>query len=107
MKRSNTYRKLFDDDCMLEVFGTLEPSTPERTARFFELWCEWRPNRIKLNPKTQPYTIKILLYDLGMKDLFDFQVRSEEVRFRNQEDYALALLSGLRPYIKDYELINV
>ena len=48
MKRSNTYRKLFDDDCMLEVFGTLEPSTPERTARFFELWCEWRPNRIKL-----------------------------------------------------------
>ena len=42
-----------------------------------------------------------------MKDLFDFQVRSDEVRFRNQEDYALALLSGLRPYIKDYELINV
>ena len=51
MKRSNTYRKLFDDDCMLEVFGTLEPPS-ERTARFFELWCEWRPNRIKLKPKS-------------------------------------------------------
>ena len=35
-----------------------------------------------------------------MKDLFDFQVRSDEVRFRNQEDYALALLSGLRPSYK-------
>ena len=41
--------ELFDDDCMLEVFGTLEPPTPERTARFFNLY-EWRPNRIKLKP---------------------------------------------------------
>ena len=106
-KRSNTYRKIFDDDCMIEVFGKLEPSTPERTARFFELWCEWRPNRIKLKPKTQPYVIKKQLDQLGMKDLFDFQVRSDEIRFKNKEDYALAILSGLRPYIKEYELINV
>ena len=106
-KKSETYMRLFDDDLMMKIFGKLNPTTPERTAKFFELWCEWRPNRIKLKPKTKGYLVKSSLNEMGYKDLFDYQLRGDELRFRTSEDYAMALLSGIKPYIRDMELINV
>jgi len=93
-QRSKTYQEIFGDDEMLEAFGTLTPSVSERTAYFFESWMDWRPTRVKLKAHFDHVT-RSMCKELGLKEFWDFQVRENEVRFKDEETKAWALMSGI------------
>jgi len=102
IKRSNIYQQVFDDDFMLETFGTLTPSVTSRTAYFFEQWMDWKPRTVKLGrPTPSLTTIKSFLKEMGLKDLREYQIRNNEIRFKTSDDLALAKLNGLM------EIVNV
>lgn len=88
LQRSKIYAELFSDEEMISAFGKLNPSIKERTAHFFDLWCEWRNNRIKFNERintNDSHVIKARLKQFGYRDLWDYQIRNNEIRFRDQE----------------------
>ena len=93
-QRSKTYQSIFGDEDMLEAFGTLRPSVSQRTAYFFESWMDWRPSRVKLKPHFDHIT-RNMCKELGLKEFWDFQVRENEIRFRDKETKAWALMSGI------------
>ena len=93
-QRSKTYQSIFGDKDMLEAFGTLRPSVSERTAYFFESWMYWRPSRIKLKQRHDTIC-KNMCRELGLKEFWEFQVRENEIRFRDNETKAWALMSGI------------
>tara|TARA_B100000900_G_C20588850_1_gene720792 strand:+ start:1918 stop:2247 length:330 start_codon:yes stop_codon:yes gene_type:complete len=93
-QRSKTYQSIFSDDDMLEAFGTLRPSVSERTAYFFESWMDWRSTRVKIKNR-HDIICRNLCKELGLKEFWEFQVRENEVRFRDNETKAWALMSGL------------
>jgi len=96
---SKTYSEIFDKDLMREYFNNEYElaDVRKRTAVFFELWMDWRQSRVKLK-KNKMLPVQRMLKQLGYKEFFHFQVRSGEVRFRDTETKALALLSGLQEY---------
>lgn len=98
--RSAVYQNIFDDDFMMETFGTLTPEVTRRTAYFFEQWMDWKPNTVKLGrPAPQLYRIKTFLNSMGLKDLREYQIRNNEIRFKNSQDLAMAKLNGLQEVI--------
>lgn len=86
--RSNTYQSMYPDEYMLEAFGKLNPNVHERNTYFFDLWCKRRPNRYKVNTSDKN-AIKQCLKSTGLKDLWDFQLRGNEIRFEHPEDLAM------------------
>lgn len=99
MQRSKTYQKIFGDEEMLEAFGTLQPSVSQRTSYFFESWCDWRPNRVKIK-KNQDRLCTVMLQELGLKEFWEFQIREGECRFDSDETKAWALMSGLDAFTR-------
>jgi hypothetical protein len=93
-QRSKTYQEIFGDEEMLEAFGTLRPSVSERTAYFFERWMDWRPTRVKLKAHFDQVT-RNMCKELGLKEFWDFQVRENEVRFKDDETKVWALMGGI------------
>lgn len=98
IKRSDLYQRMFSDEYMLEVFGTLTPSISERSSYFFSLWVDWRANRVKLKQHVSKSDLRRQLLGYGMKEFREFQIRNGEVRFADRELVAVALLSGLDRY---------
>lgn len=96
IKRSETYRRIFSDDYMLEAFGKLNPSRNERTVYFFEKWCEWHQNRIKLASVTanRIAEIKHILDSIGLREFWDYQLRNRELRFADAESLAFFKISA-------------
>lgn len=76
-----------DDELMMTLFGTLTPSTHQRAEKFFELWCSWRDNRVKLN-SIHKKSVRRYLNSIGLTEMQDFQIKGAEVRFKNTEDLA-------------------
>lgn len=95
--RSDTYQKIFSDELMLEAFGTLMPTVSQRTSYFFERWIEWRPYQVKLKPRVDQ-AVRNLALEIGLKEFWEFQVREGEIRFKNKEVKAFALMTGLDAY---------
>jgi len=52
----------------------------------FDLWMDWRPNRIKLKDKFDIRT-DVLCDMIGMTEK-DFQVKGREIRFSNRSNMA-------------------
>jgi len=98
-KRSKIYQNIFDDEFMMETFGTLRPDISTRTAHFFQLWMDWRPRRLVLSKTTRHTDVKRFLTNMGLRDLREFQLRNNEIRFCSAEDMAMATLNGLRDVI--------
>lgn len=90
--RSEIYQSIFNDELMMEAFGTLTPSISQRTAYFFELYTEWRPNRIRIRRGRMP-EVKRLLRTTGLKDMWEYQVMHNEVRFAQSDHLAWFRLS--------------
>lgn len=97
VKRSSIYQKQFDDQQMLDAFGTLTPSTEKRTAHFFSLWIDWRKHRVKLK-RNSVRPVRSLLNEIGFKELWEYQLREGEVRFCNPDILAMAVLYGIDEY---------
>lgn len=95
--QSKTHASIFEPALMQEYFGEDIANVTKRTAVFFELWIDWRPNRIKLK-RDKMRLVRKMLKDLGYKEFFHFQVRSNEARFCDNQIGAFALLSGLKEY---------
>lgn len=92
---------MYNDENMLDAFGTLTPTRSERTTYFFDSWMEWRNTRSLILKRKESH-VSSLLINLGMKEFWEFQVRAGEVRFATEEDKGFALVSGLREYTQDY-----
>lgn len=101
LTRSSTYMSIFSDEKMLEAFGKLNPSITERTAFFAECWISWRPNRYMLNRGRSEKELRRILIEYGLQDLWDFQLKSGQIRFRTSELAAISKLSIAKDYIKD------
>lgn len=52
----------------------------------FDLWMDWRPNRIKLKEKFDIKT-NVICDMIGITDN-DFQIKGKEIRFRQNSDMA-------------------
>lgn len=86
--RSNTYKELFSDEEMLSAFGCLNPTVKQRTAYFFDLWMQWRNNRLRFTTKvfnTEKEKLKDRLKQIGLREFWDYQFRNNEIRFRDTE----------------------
>jgi hypothetical protein len=101
LKRSSTYNRMFSDDKMLEAFGKLNPTLTERTAYFAECWIQWRPNKYMLIRGKSDRELRKILLDYGLQDLWDFQLKSGQIRFRSSDMAAISKLSIAKDYIKD------
>jgi hypothetical protein len=90
-KRSEIYKEIFDDDEMLAAFGKLNPTVKERTAYFFDRWMDWRNNRLRFSSKiitSDRDHFKEKLKQIGLRDLWDYQFRNNEIRFKDKESLA-------------------
>jgi hypothetical protein len=96
ISRSSTYQKIFVDDYMLEAFGKLNPSRSERTVYFFDKWCEWHTNKIKIFPVTgsKMSEIRKILDSMGLREFWDYQLRNGEIRFCDPESLAFFKISA-------------
>lgn len=99
LHRSQTYQNLFDDQYMMETFGTLRPDVTARTNYYFELWTLWRVNRVKLKRGSSATDARTDLKSLGLKELRDFQIRNGEIRFAETEILAMAKMGGIDKYL--------
>ena len=98
VKRSQIYLNTFDDEFMMSVFGTLRPTSQERTKYFLDCWLNWKDNSIRFKPvraRATAIEIRRFCNGMGMKDLRDFQVKNHEIRFKSKEDLAMAKLNGI------------
>lgn len=89
--RSSIYKDIFIDEEMQAAFGKLNPSVSERTSYFFDLWMQWRSHRIKFDSRinsVRKEEIKTRLKQLGLRDLWDYQLKNNEIRFKNAESMA-------------------
>jgi hypothetical protein len=94
--RSEVYQSLYPDDLMLETFGKLNPSTTEKSRFYHDSWRDWESHAMYYDHGA--YNIpefKNILKSLGLRDVFDFQVRRGQVRFKTDLHLALVKLSGL------------
>lgn len=97
--RSEIYQNLYPDELMLETFGKLNPSSEEKAQYFFTCWRAWHSRRLiltgtKISDRVRTeHEVRSRLQSLGFKNLFDFQVRGSQVRFRADSDLALAKLT--------------
>lgn len=90
--RSHTYQSLYPDELMLEAFGKLNPSSSEKATYFFEMWVARRSNKIVVHD-IKKYEIKDLLRQLGLRELWDYQLKTNEIRFEHKEDLAMFKLA--------------
>lgn len=89
--RSSIYKDIFIDDEMIQAFGKLNPSITERTSYFFDLWMQWRSYRIKFDIRinsSHREEIKTKLKHLGLRELWDYQLKNNEIRFKDAESMA-------------------
>ena len=94
--RSSVYQELYPDDLMWQIFGTLTPSAEAKSEFYHSSWLDWRDNSfIYDNKQFNLHEIRNILKGLGFKDVFDFQIRQNQVRFRLASDLAVARLAGL------------
>lgn len=94
--KSSTLQRIFPDEYMLEAFGKLNPSRSERTVYFFDKWCEWHNNKIKISHlNTQKiHDIQKILDQLGVKEFWDYQMRNGEIRFIDSETLGFFKISA-------------
>ncbi len=94
--RSNVLQRIFPDEYMLQAFGKLNPSRSERTVYFFEKWCEWHNNKIKISHLSSQklYEIQNILDRLGVKEFWDYQMRNGEIRFVDSETLGFFKISA-------------
>lgn len=69
----------------------------QRTRVSFDNWIAWQDYAVPVRFNNYRIVAK-LLKEIGMTEFTEFQVRNGEVRFRNAEDKAFALLNGLNEY---------
>ena len=94
--RSKIHQELYPDELMLETFGTLNPSSSMKSEFYHGAWQNWQENSFYYDHvEFNTYEIKNVLKALGFKDLFDFQVRQNQIRFKQASDLAVARLAGL------------
>lgn len=86
--RSNVYQEMYPDDKMLDAFGTLTPSAQQRNAYFFDLWLKRRPNSMSVLMSDKDKARKILK-TMGLKEMWDYQIRENVIRFEHKQDSAL------------------
>ena len=86
--RSSVYQEMYPDDKMMEAFGTLTPSAQVRNAFFFGLWMKRRSNSFALEPKDREKA-KCILKSLGLKEMWDYQIRDKGIRFEHKQDSAM------------------
>lgn len=90
--RSNVYQDMYPDEKMLEAFGTLTPSAQERNAYFFDLWLMRRNNAVTIN-MTDKERAKRILKTMGLKEMWDYQIRDKSIRFEHKQDSAMFKLA--------------
>jgi hypothetical protein len=105
--RSQAYQQMYDDEFMMQTFGTLTPDIKTRTAHFFDLWMQWRHSRVILiarpgQGRAQAQNrSRALIRDLGYREFHDFQIRQGEIRFASPDIMAMALMAGLKEYVEN------
>lgn len=82
---------IYDDNFLMETFGTIEPTALERAEVFARWWDEWHQNSISILHKDMNIVRKEIRA-LGYKDFVDFQTLGNEVRFKTTEALAMAKL---------------
>ena len=102
----------FPDDFMMKAFGTLSPTPSQRLEYFGNNWDKWKDNAFKFPPAAprpafprnsrnvmseETHSEHInrahILRDLGIYHLWDFQIRGDEIRFREPSFLAEFILA--------------
>lgn len=95
--RSDTLRKMYPDDKMIEAFGTITPEVNDRADHRNNLWDEWAKKSVLIpmagSGMTIQYKVVLVLQESGYKEPFDYQCRPRsaggvEFRFKNEDDLA-------------------
>lgn len=84
--------EVYEDNFLMETFGTLSPTLSERANKFFDMWCEWDSTQMFLRRDQHIANIKSLLKGVGLKEFQDYQIKGYELRFKQTESQALAKL---------------
>jgi hypothetical protein len=79
---------MYPDSLMVQAFGTTTPDTATRTAYFFDMWMQWRSNRY-ITSSGSSEQIRSILKKSGLRDLWDYQLKGNEIRFQYPEDLAM------------------
>lgn len=90
-RNSNLYKEIFSDEEMLAAFGTTRPNVSERTVYFFDCWMKWRDYRFKFEGRfdsIKKEKIKVKLKQIGLRDLWDYQLKNNEIRFKDSDTFA-------------------
>lgn len=66
----------------------------ERTTLRFKNWIAWTEYTVPV-AYSNYREIAAVLKDMGLDEFNDFQIRSGEVRFRNKQFMAFAIMNGL------------
>jgi len=88
-------RRIYTQEFLLRVFGTLEPTLEQRTLWTFNAWRDRRPWCMNFaTPSTTSTLVRSCLSDLGLQEFADFLIQGQQVRFQNAELKALATLAA-------------
>lgn len=87
--------RIYTQELLLRVFGTLEPTLEQRTSWTFHAWRDrryWCMNFA--NSNTTSTQVRSCLLELGLQEFADFLIHGQQVRFHNAELKALATLAA-------------
>jgi hypothetical protein len=87
-ERSETMQALYPEDLMMKTFGTLYPTSPQRSTYFFNKWCEWKTHSACIKELQPQLRLETLCKQMGLKPLWDFQIRGSQIRFCDAESMA-------------------
>lgn len=88
-ERSKTLQELYPIDLMMEAFGTVSPSNLDRATYFFDKWCEWKNHTLKITDFVRTtMDAEAVCRQLGLKNLWHFQIRGFYIRFCDVESMA-------------------
>ena len=82
------------------IIDIKDEKVKQRLLTNYNNWKEWSNNSVKVvytTPEVSKEIIEIL-HGIGLVTLEHYQISRGEIRFRNQDDIALALLAGLEQY---------
>lgn len=97
--RSRLYQEMMPDDLVLPAFGKLNPTLAERTSYFFSKWLDTNANKMFITtaPRDKQFDQVINRFrayckECGLRELWDYQVKGNEVRFSRPADLAMIRL---------------
>lgn len=88
-------------DRIISVFGHGNPNPRELDAYKNMIWRQTVRYRKDIRRDILVREVMVFMDDLGFYNIFDYQIRERQIRFREQQLIAQANLAGFHEFIRD------